>query len=180
LPLPQRERPPTPHRWLVRGDQFITMMDATRSPARPPRGKAFNIYFLAGAIATYQEAGGPRDGGSWHSTRTATSCVLPAEPAERQEGCFRVTVDGAKVAWRARRQAAGDPAGRVSEMLLKSMRSRRKPGPFRFDDTVVDQGVHRGLHRRSRLPAQVPPPAEQSGTIPTSVNNVEQDHLAHR
>jgi len=106
----------------VRGDQFITMMNGNTLSGTTAAGKAFNIYFLAGGIATYQEAGGTRDGGSWHLDKDGDVCVAWQNPAERQEGCFRVTVDGAKVAWEGKAGSGrATLRGGVSEMLLKSM-----------------------------------------------------------
>jgi hypothetical protein len=102
----------------VRGDQFITMMHSNTLSGTTAAGDAFNIYFLAGGIATYQEAGGTRDSGSWHLDKDV--CVAWHNSADRQDGCFRVTVDGAKVSWEGK-AGSGRAAlrGGVSEMFLK-------------------------------------------------------------
>ena len=106
----------------VRGDQFITMMHSNTLSGTTAAGDAFNIYFLAGGIATYQEAGGTRDTGSWHLDKDGDVCVAWHNSADRQDGCFRVTVDGAKVAWEGK-AGSGRAAlrGGVSEMFLKGM-----------------------------------------------------------
>jgi len=99
----------------VRGDQFITMMDGNTLSGTTAAGKAFNIYFLAGGIGSYQEAGGPRDGGSWHLDKDGDVCVAWQNPAERQEGCFRVTVDGREGGLGGQgRQRRGRPCGAAS------------------------------------------------------------------
>jgi hypothetical protein len=106
----------------VRGDQFITMMKSNTLSGTTAAGDAFNIYFLAGGIATYQEAGGTRDSGSWHLDKDGDVCVAWKNPADSKDGCFHVTVDGAKVAWEGK--AGGGRAalrGGVSEMSLKAM-----------------------------------------------------------
>ena len=107
---------------VVRGDQFITMMKSNTLAGTTAAGDAFNIYFLAGGTATYQDASGTRDGGSWHLDKDGDVCVAWQNPADRQEGCFRVTVDGAKVAWEGK-AGSGRAAlrGGVNEMTLKGM-----------------------------------------------------------
>jgi hypothetical protein len=106
----------------VRGDQFITMMHSNTLSGTTADGDAFNIYFLAGGIATYQEAGGTRDSGTWHLDKDGDVCVAWKNPADSRDGCFRVTVDGAKVAWEGKAGSGrGSLRGGVSEMILKSM-----------------------------------------------------------
>ncbi len=106
----------------VRGSQFITMMDGNTLSGTNAAGDAFNIYFLAGGTATYQDATGTRDGGSWHLDKDGDVCVAWQNSEDRQDGCFSVTVDGAKVAWEGK-AGSGRAAlrGGVSEMLLKGM-----------------------------------------------------------
>jgi hypothetical protein len=57
----------------VRGDQFITMMEGNTLSGTTAAGDAFNVYFLAGGTATYQDATGTRDAGSWHIDKEAMS-----------------------------------------------------------------------------------------------------------
>jgi hypothetical protein len=104
----------------VRGDQFITIMQNNALSGTNAAGQAFNIYFLPGGAATYQDSNGTRDGGSWHLDKEGDVCVAWQNPADRQEGCFHVTVDGSKVAWEGK-AGSGRAAlrGGVSEMYLK-------------------------------------------------------------
>jgi hypothetical protein len=106
----------------VRGDQFITMMQSNTLSGTTAAGDAFNIYFLPGGTATYQDATGTRDGGSWHIDKDGDVCVAWQSPADRQEGCFRVTVDGANVAWEGKAGSGrATLRGGVSEMVLKGV-----------------------------------------------------------
>ena len=106
----------------VRGTQFITMMHSNTLSGTNAAGQAFNIYFLPGGTATYQDATGTRDSGSWHLDDDGDVCVAWKNPAERQDGCFRVTVDGSKVAWEGKGGSGrAELRGGVSEMYLKGM-----------------------------------------------------------
>jgi len=106
----------------VRGDRFITMMQGNTLSGTNAAGQSFNIYFLAGGMATYQDGTGARDGGSWHLDKDGDVCVAWQNPADRQEGCFHVTVDGAKVAWEGKTGSGRAVLrGGVTEMVLKSM-----------------------------------------------------------
>ena len=104
----------------VRGSQFITMMQGNTLSGTNAEGKPFKVYFLAGGIATYTDASGTRDSGSWHLDKDGDVCVAWQNPADRQEGCFRVTVDGSKVAWEGKSGSGrADLRGGVSDMVLK-------------------------------------------------------------
>jgi len=96
------------------------MMQSNTLSGTTAAGDAFNIYFLPGGTATYQDASGTRDGSSWHLDKDGDVCVAWQNPADRQEGCFRVTVDGAKVAWEGK-AGSGRAAqrGGITETLLK-------------------------------------------------------------
>ena len=105
----------------VRGDQFIAMMNGNTLSGTTAAGTAFNLYFLPGGSATYQDATGARDSGSWHLDESGDVCVAWQNPAEQQEGCFRVTVDGGKVTWEGK-EGGGRATlrGGITETLLKS------------------------------------------------------------
>ena len=105
---------------VVQGDQFITMMNGNTLSGTNAKGEAVNIYFLAGGVATYTDASGARDSGSWHLDKDGDVCVAWQNPADRQEGCFHVTVDGGNVAWEGKAGSGRAVLrGGVSNMLLK-------------------------------------------------------------
>jgi len=106
----------------VRGGQFITMMQGNTLSGTNAEGKAFNVYFLAGGTATYDDGGGTRDSGSWHLDKDGDVCVAWKNPADLQEGCFNVTVDGSKVNWEGKAGSGrATLRGGVTDMVLKSM-----------------------------------------------------------
>jgi hypothetical protein len=106
----------------VRGNQFIAMMQSNTLSGTIAAGDAFNIYFLPGGAATYEDATGTRGGGSWHIDEEGDVCVAWQNPADRQEGCFRVTVDGSKVAWEGKAGSGRAVLrGGVNEMTLKGV-----------------------------------------------------------
>ena len=104
----------------VQGDQFITMMNGNTLSGSNEKGQAVNIYFLPGGVATYTDAAGTRDRGTWHLDKDGDVCVAWQNPADRQEGCFHVTVDGSKVAWEGKGGSGrASLRGGVSDMFLK-------------------------------------------------------------
>lgn len=105
----------------VKGDQFITMMESNTLSGHTAAGTAFNIYFLSGGIATYVDEKGVRDSGNWHLDKDGDVCVAWRDPAERQQGCFRVTVDDDKVTWEGKEGGGrGVLRGGISETFLKT------------------------------------------------------------
>ena len=105
----------------VRGGQFISMMQGNTLSGINASGATVNIYFLPGGVATYEDTTGTRDGGSWHIDKDGDVCVAWQNPADRQEGCFRVTVDGSKVTWEGKGGGGrGTLRGGVGALSLKA------------------------------------------------------------
>ena len=105
----------------VRGGQFISMMQGNTLSGTNASGATVNIYFLPGGVATYEDTTGTRDSGSWHIDKDGDVCVAWQNPADRQEGCFRVTVDGSKVAWEGKGGSGrGMLRGGVGELSVKA------------------------------------------------------------
>jgi hypothetical protein len=104
----------------VRGSQFVTMMQGNTLSGTTPTGEEFNMYFLAGGIATYEDTGGARDSGSWRIDDQGDVCVTWQFHANTQEGCYQVTVDGSKVAWEGKLGAnQGKLRGGITDTFLK-------------------------------------------------------------
>lgn len=105
----------------VRGNQFITMMDGNTLSGTSAAGTAFNLYFLPGGIATFQDAAGTRDSGTWRLDEAGDVYVAWQNAADRQDGCFRVTVDGGKVTWEGK-EGGGRATlrGGITETLLET------------------------------------------------------------
>jgi hypothetical protein len=107
---------PRPIRW---GD-FVTMMQGNTLSGKTAAGTVFNMYFIAGGNATYQEVGGTRDFGTWHLDQDGDVCVVWKNSPDSANGCFRVTVDGNKVAWEGKETGgSGVLRGGVTETFLK-------------------------------------------------------------
>jgi len=105
----------------VRGGQFISMMQGNTLSGTNASGATVNIYFLPGGGATYEDSTGTRDGGSWHIDKDGDVCVAWQNPADRQEGCFRVMVDGGKVTWEGKAGSGrGTLRGGVGDLSLKA------------------------------------------------------------
>jgi hypothetical protein len=104
----------------VRGSQFVTMMQGNTLSGTTPTGDEFNMYFLAGGIATYEDTGGARDSGSWRIDNEGDVCVAWQFHVDKQEGCFLLTVDGSKVAWEGKLGATQTKLrGGITETFLK-------------------------------------------------------------
>src|SRR5262249_60524787 len=68
----------------VQGSQFIEMMNGNTLSGTNAAGQAFNVYFLPGGVATYQDASGTRDPGTWHLDKDGYVCVAWQNQAKRQ------------------------------------------------------------------------------------------------
>jgi hypothetical protein len=89
----------------MRGDQFVTMMDGNALSGTDNAGSPFSLYFLPGGEATYIARGGELVHGRWQLDKDGDVCVKWPRPTEAMRGCFDVTVDGAEVRWRAKRDS---------------------------------------------------------------------------
>ena len=115
LPAPAAAEP-QPVRW----GNFVTMMQGNTLSGTTAAGTVFNMYFIAGGNATYQEVGGTRDFGTWHLDKEGDVCVVWKNSPDSANGCFHVTVDGSKVAWEGKDTGgSGMLRGGVTETFLK-------------------------------------------------------------
>jgi hypothetical protein len=99
LPAPAAAEP-HPVRW---GD-FVTMMQGNTLSGTTAAGTVFNMYFIAGGNATYQEVGGTRDFGTWHLDKEGDVCVVWKNSPDSPMAASLPSA--AKVAWKARTLAA--------------------------------------------------------------------------
>ena len=81
---------------LLTGDEFITVMQNNTLSGTTAAGDAFNVYFLPGGAATYKDATGAHDTGVWHLDKGGI-CLDWRNPRDKEQGCFRVLVDGDSV-----------------------------------------------------------------------------------
>jgi len=104
---------------LLTGDEFITVMQNNTLSGTTAAGGAFNVYFLPGGTATYKDAKGDHDTGAWHLDKGGV-CVDWRNPRDKQQGCFRVLVEGDRVTLEG--QSGSSHAtlrGGISETFLK-------------------------------------------------------------
>ena len=104
----------------IYGDQFITTMQGNTLSGKNANGSTFNIYFLPGGEVTYDDSAGVTDKGAWHLDKEGDVCVAWQNPADAQEGCFRVLVEGDKVLWDSKQASGrGMLRGGVADTFLK-------------------------------------------------------------
>jgi hypothetical protein len=84
---------------ILQGDRFITAMKDNTVSGRTAAGAAYNLYFLPGGTATYSDAVGHRNGGSWRLDRVGDVCVSWHGDTALPTGCYRVRADGRSLAW---------------------------------------------------------------------------------
>ena len=105
----------------IYGDQFITAMQGNTLSVKNASGSAFNIYFLPGGEVTYDDAAGVTDKGTWHLDKDGDVCVAWRNPADAQDGCFRVMIEGDKVLWQSKQGSErGLLRGGVADTFLKA------------------------------------------------------------
>ncbi|MFM9842245.1 MAG: hypothetical protein ACKVOI_04670 [Dongiaceae bacterium] len=104
---------------MRRGD-FVTMMQGSTLSGTTAAGAFFNMYFIAGGNAAYQEVGGTRDFGTWHLDKDGDVCVVWNNSPDSANGGFHITVDGNKVAWESKETGGGGMLrGGVTETFFK-------------------------------------------------------------
>jgi hypothetical protein len=104
----------------VQGSQFVTMMQGNTLSGTSPTGNEFNMYFLPGGVATYEDDGGARDSGTWRIDQEGDVCVTWQFHTDQTERCFRVTVDGNKIGWEGKEATASMKLrGGITESFLK-------------------------------------------------------------
>jgi len=81
---------------LLKGDEFIIVMQSNTLSGTTAAGDAFNMYFLPGGTVAYRDVRGARDSGMWHLNNDGV-CVTWRNPGAKEDGCFRVLVEGHKV-----------------------------------------------------------------------------------
>jgi hypothetical protein len=104
----------------LQGDDFITVMQGNTLSGTTKLGTAFDMYFLPGGTATYRDATGTYDSGSWHLDRNGDVCVAWQTLRDIRQGCFRVVVDRNKIAWEAKAGSGrATLRGDVTDTFLK-------------------------------------------------------------
>jgi hypothetical protein len=107
---------PRPVRW----GEFVTIMQGNTLSGKTAAGKIVNLYFLPGGGASYEEVGGERGRGTWQLDKDGDVCVAWIDSPDNPGGCYQVTIDGSKVAWKSKdAKGSGTLRGGISETFLK-------------------------------------------------------------
>lgn len=62
-------------------------------------GTPYNLYFLEGGQATYADANGHHESGSWHLGENGDICLSWHDSSTPGAGCFHMTIRGREVTW---------------------------------------------------------------------------------
>ena len=109
------------HAQILQGDRFITAMKDNTVSGRTAAGAAYNLYFLPGGAATYSDAAGHRESGSWRLDQVGDVCVSWHGAAALPTGCYRVTADGRSLSWSSKSGRSGETLrGAVTNAFLTS------------------------------------------------------------
>jgi len=98
------------HALILQGDRFVTAMKDNTVSGRTAPGTAYNLYFLPGGAATYSDAAGHRESGSWRLDRVGDVCVSWHGNAALPAGCYSVRANGRSLVW-------GNDSTHTDEML---------------------------------------------------------------
>jgi hypothetical protein len=104
----------------LRGDAFITAMDGNTLSGKDDQGVVYDLYFLPGGAATYQDANGKVRSGSWHLDNSGDVCVMWIQPVKKDDGCYRVSLEDGQATWSSKDGThKGGLLGGVSEFSVK-------------------------------------------------------------
>jgi hypothetical protein len=92
----------------LQGDRFVTAMKDNTVSGRTATGTAYNLYFLPGGTATYSDAAGHRESGSWRLDQVGDVCVSWHGEAALPTGCYRVSANGRSLAWSNKSASSGE------------------------------------------------------------------------
>jgi hypothetical protein len=84
---------------IIRGDAFITAMQDNTLSGKNADGNKFDVFFLPGGQATYQETSKKAVFGTWKIDKDGDVCVTWARATNADAGCFHVDINGSNVSW---------------------------------------------------------------------------------
>jgi hypothetical protein len=109
----------------MRGDQFITLTDGNALSGTDSAGSAFSLYFLPGGEVTYVGPAGGEVYGTWDLDKDGDVCLRLPHRVDAMNGCFAITVNGAKVTWRAKHlPGSAQRRGSVVETFIRPASNR--------------------------------------------------------
>ena len=84
----------------LRGAQFINVLNGNTIVGTDGKGMKFHAFFLTGGVATYEDANGNKDTGTWRVTEDDRICVTWRQLNGGAERCVIVKVDGRTITWK--------------------------------------------------------------------------------
>ena len=100
----------------LRGAQFINVVNGNTIVGTDDNGVKFHAFFLNGGVATYEDANGNKDSGTWRVTDDDRICVTWREMGGGKERCVIVKVDGQTITWKGKAVSGkGELYGTIAE-----------------------------------------------------------------
>lgn len=92
LPLAAQAEP-------LHGYNFINVVQRNTLSGTNADGVRFNTYFLPGGTATYQDANGVTDHGTWMLDKDGDVCVTWSKMLAGKQNCYQVSINKSSVTW---------------------------------------------------------------------------------
>ena len=109
---------------VLKGDLFVEVMNGNTLSGFTLKGVPFNLYFLPGGSATYDEKGGISDTGRWRMSKAGRVCVKWRKWQQGREHCYVVRLKGRTIRWTG---AGGSGSGLLRGFIASSyLRKRRQ------------------------------------------------------
>lgn len=103
----------------LKGSRFIEVMQDNTLSGTTERGAAYNLYFLPGGEATYDDSSGAQDRGRWSMDSDGDVCIGFEKVDAGRAQCYRVEADGRTVIWRGKAAGKATLRGGVAESFLR-------------------------------------------------------------
>jgi hypothetical protein len=113
---------PTPARAeQLRGVNFITVVQRNTLAGKTADGVRFNTYFLPGGMATYEDAKGVTDHGTWMLDPEGDVCVTWSKMLAGKQNCYRVVIEKSAITWSNKDSTMhGDLLGGVEPLEMRA------------------------------------------------------------
>jgi hypothetical protein len=109
---------------VLKGDLFVEVMNGNTLSGFTLKGVPFNLYFLPGGSATYDEKGGISDIGRWRMSKAGRVCVTWRKWQPGREHCYMVRLKGRTITWTG---TGGSGSGLLRGYIASSyLRMRRQ------------------------------------------------------
>jgi hypothetical protein len=105
----------------LRGYNFINVVQRNTLSGTNAEGVRFNAYFLPGGTATYQDANGTNDHGTWMLDKDGDVCVTWAKMLAGKQNCYQVSINKSAVTWSNKDSTLhGNLLGAVEPLEMKA------------------------------------------------------------